>query len=350
MRGFFMAPKITHDSTLLYKKTLDGVGAFLAETQRVQTDKNKKKAVSLLKNASRIFFTGSGSSIPAAMFAGRYASQAGGLPAQFATTSQLVGEEKLGKNDVVVLVSQGWNRSDAVLITDHVLRKKARLIGLTGNAESSYPAKSDALYYFYPPYKNERLFCRPSSVISSYALLADLVSRVWAEEFSYRKAQNAVTGGLSKGKTTKLPQADRYVLLSSGLGMPAATNVCLAMREGAGLSTFVYEIESYGHGWYVPDQLYREKGGKLHYVLITHENDAQLTFALKRIMPLFDKTKSSYDIWSTSYDSLYGNMEILARGAALVYELITASGYDMNFPPGKEENRYFHDLLLSTTK
>ncbi len=332
---------------MLYGQTLDALGSFIRQTREGVRSSAVKDAVLILRTAKRIFFTGSGSSIPAAMFAGRLSSERYGFPAQFSTTSQVVGEEKLGKEDVVVMVSQGWNRSDALLVTDHVRKSKAKLIGLTGNADSPHPRKSDMLFTFYPPYREERIFCRPASVITSYSLLSALVMRAGGDSFSWDTAQKAANKGVIQGKRTELPQAERHIVLSSGLALAAATNVCLALREGAGLFSQVYEIESYGHGWYVPDQLRRAQGGAIRHILVSHLADRRTEFAVKRILPLLKKTNTPYEIWRTKgLDPVYGNIQILARAAQAVYGSITGSGYDMNFPPGKEENRYFHDILI----
>lgn len=327
----------------LYKEIYEQTPEFIKQTFSGASDSEIQKAIVLLKKAKRIIFTASGSSIPPAMLGASYLQLKAGLPAFLVPTSYILDSDTLSEDDVVVFVSQGWNRADALFISQKIEQSKATLIGITANPTGEHAKKAHSHLIFYP--SEEELFCRPTSVISSYLLVAKMVLAVTGERLDEEKALKAFLSGKEKGEKDHYQKSSYYVVLSSGMGMPGAYNIGLALREGGGKLGITYDIETYGHGWYVPDQIYRSKGGSFHYIILTHGEDIHTQKAAKRILPMIKATQSSYSLWETEYDSIYGNVEALARITPWIIHFNKEDDYDMNHPPGMEENRGYHDNI-----
>ncbi len=300
-------------------------------------------AQKLLHNAHRIFFSGSGSSLPAALAGQQLLAKYSDVPAICAPSSLLLDDPHFVENDVVVLVSQGWHRADAALITQKVLRSKVRLVVITGRPDrvSEYTQDENEIttVSIYPT--TEKIFCRPATAVTGYIKVVQLVAPLIDKEYSLQAWLDAYEAGRAQ-EPSDIAADKQYVVLASGLLLPASNNIALSLREGAGRHGTLQEIESYGHGMYVSDQLHRDQ---IHYIALGSESDTHTTEALKRIQPLLEKTNSSHEIWIAPGDAIVGNVTHMARIAQTVLQSIRSDGFDMNNPPGMEENRSFHEVM-----
>ncbi len=76
----------------------------------------------------------------------------------------------------------------------------------------------------------------------------------------------------------------------------------------------VFEIESYGHGWYTTDQ----NDEKTLYLLVSHKNYAQSLFAKSRIESLVKNGNCDFLEITTDLDEIYGNIWTLIWTSYLV--------------------------------
>lgn len=300
-----------------------------------------RRTTTMLKSARRIFFTGSGSSLAAATIGSLFLQARSSYPAAFASTSTLLDAQQLNSNDVVVLVSHGLNRPDALLVVKAAAQKGALLIGITGHPERDSVRSLNATVMVYPRY--ERLFCRPVSPITSYIAVLGICKALAGEALDIPQIQEQITVGLQEKELT-LSKHKRYVILASGLAIAGATQMCLALREGAGIVAQFQEIESYGHGVYVPDLGKATPKEQIEYILLEHKKDPQSQRALKRILPMLDNTRCVYHIFSSTTDAVYGNLYHLALSSKSIGYYLQKSGYDFNNPPGMKENYSFHEI------
>lgn len=316
--------------------TADAIAATVASSEGVEA------AQHAIQHSSRVLFTGSGSSVPAALLGAQLITRHSAQPAIFAPSSLILDDIVLTSSDVVVLISQGWNRADAALISRKVLKSPATLIVLTGHPEriDLYTKPTDNLIIvpIYP--EVEKIFCRPASAVTGYIKIAQLVEHITGKIVSAAQWQRAYETGLS-AKASDISRDQQYVVLASGLLLCAGNNVSLSLREGAGRYATLHEIESYGHGQYVPDQAHR---AETRYILLTNDEDQHSQEALDRIMFMLEGTGSLMEKWNSSGTALIGNVELMGRTARNVLASIQSDGWDMNNPPGMEENRPFHEV------
>ena len=102
----------------------------------------------------------------------------------------------------------------------------------------------------------------------------------------------------------------------------------------------VFEIETYGHGWYTTDQ----NDEKTLYLLVSHKNYAQSLFAKSRIESLVKNGNCDFLEITTDLDEIYGNIWTLIWTSYLVLNLNKLTTFDMNNPSGMESNRGFHEI------
>lgn len=331
---------ILPDSVEQYAHYTDQVPEAITHTQRCQVGLSDARAI--LQHASRIFFAGSGSSVPAALLGSRLLTRYTEKPAIFAQSSLILDEVHLTNNDAVVLISQGWNRADAALLTHKLQRSPAHLIVLTGHPErlTNYAANVSnvTLVPIFPTI--EKIFCRPASVVTGYIKIAQILEGLTGVITPGEQWQAAYKNGFEM-TASDINKDMQYVVMASGLLLCAGSNIALSLREGAGRYGVLHEVEDYGHGIYVPDQMHRDN---TRYILLTNEDDPHSIAALGRIMPMLSDTKSNYEIWNSKSGSLVGNVELMGRIAKTVLTSIRNDNWDMNNPPGMEENRPFHEV------
>jgi fructoselysine-6-P-deglycase FrlB-like protein len=309
--------------------------------QRTLTSNNKlpeqlKNLTQILLSAKRVFVTGSGSSLPAATILADIIRSGTGISITFVSTSQLL-ITTLRPEDCVILVSQGCNRSDAKLILNHAQAARCGLGLITAAEIPDIP-----LLKFYPTSEEEKLFCRPVGVMTSYLQAVMLGAEVVKQKsptpiFSRPAPQEDIVKAINDAETV--------VVLSSGLLSASAANVALALREGAGKKSFFFDIENFGHGQYVP---FLKENAHTFFLLFSAKEDTFTTQSVKRILPLFQKTSTAHHALEIDTPSvLMAGLSVLFFGGSLIHQLNDITGYDMNNPKGKEENRPFHEVDLT---
>lgn len=246
-----------------------------------------------------------------------------------------------------MLISQGWNRADAALITHKIIKSPAKLIVVTGRPErkADYGTQASDVVTLpiYP--EKEKIFCRPASAVTSYIKIAQLLASLTGVSYTADEWCGAYEAGWNC-PPSPLPKGKQFVVLATSVLLCSGNNIALSLREGAGRYGSVYELESYGHGLYVPDQMHV---GDTHYFILSAQASPYHAEALARIRPMLDSTGSSYEIWDTPYDDILGNIMHMGRIARGVLAAIEADGWDMNNPPGMEGNRSFHELTSKDT-
>jgi fructoselysine-6-P-deglycase FrlB-like protein len=252
----------------------------------------------------------------------------------------------LGAQDVVVLVSQGFNRADSAIVMQAARAKGAKTIVL-----SAYQGdiSADAVIRFTPTAEEERLFCRPCGAITSFIAGAITAARCLRGDVNLQELRSSLNtesqvwrSGKDHRQVAKLlNSASLVIVLGSGSLLPALHNTALALREGAGLVSEFYEIEYYAHGQYAPHYRHQDHGGSVVYLLGEASADPISMRSVERIMPLLEKTGATHEVFRTSGDLVSGMVAHLSVANQLVYGAIVESGYDMNTPRGKEENRGF---------
>jgi|GEM_PF-6479923 len=319
----------------LYKDFLGNAVEYIKSTQDGIATESKDAFLEALQSSKRIFFTGAGSSIPGALFGALYSSSYRNLSAQYVPTGYILSE-KLNSDDLVVLCTQGYNRGDSILVTKKVKSDGASLAVFTANKDSINISYADIVLPFDP--FPEKLFCRPVGVVTCLEVL----SAVLIKDFSVDKSLDAYSLGLSLEPL--LFQRDcKYIVLASGWAVPVGFNFALALREGCGIDASFYDIETYGHGMYVSDQVWKIKGRNLKYLLINIAHNTHSKKAIDRILPFLRDTKSEYQIISSALEIPYAYFELLAYLSNSVYHSNEKNDYDMNNPPGKEESRSYHN-------
>jgi uridine kinase len=287
-----------------------------------------------LFNSKRIFFTATGSSIPSSLYGSQFCSENLDLPSQFLPNGGVLSMD-FRNDDLVFLSTQGFNRGDSELVVKKIKNSGAKLAVLTANQESPFINLADFVFYFSP--FPEKLFCRPVGVQT--AILA--MQKILTNEFD----SSVLTSILEKTQKIERQIFDpntKYIVLSSGVCMPVAINYSLALREGCGIDSNFYDIETYGHGMYVSDQTLQSKGQKLCYILINITANDHCKAACERIKPFIVNSKSGLICIDSTLPLPYAYLEILTNLAENVYSTNVKNQYDMNEPFGKEENRYYH--------
>lgn len=330
---------ILPESVANYKAYIQSAPEAISKTYKDRGSLHDAQAQ--LETSDRILFTGSGSSIPAALLGAQLLTMHTTKAAIFAPSSMLLDNIHLTAKDTVVLVSQGWNRADAVLITQKVLKTDAHLIVITGHperqTEHTTSTSQVTVVSIFPTI--EKIFCRPATAVTGYLKVAQLVESLTQVIYTEDEWLRAYNQGITAGPS-EVDSNHQYIVLASSLLLCAGNNVALSLREGAGHYGTLQEIESYGHGVYVPDQKHRKN---THYIVLSCD-DAHHQEAVQRIEPMLQQTSSSYEIWHASGGAVLANVTIMGRAATTVLNSIERIGWDMNNPPGMEENRSFHEL------
>ncbi len=322
------------ESNQKYREFLDNLNLYFHQTLECFNSKITIEFKKVLFSSKRVFFTGTGSSLPSALYATQFCSEDLGLPAQFLSNGSILSM-KFKENDLVFLSTQGFNRGDAELVVKKVKNSGAKLAVLTANLDSPFIDLADFVFYFSP--FPEKLFCRPIGVQTS--ILA--MQKILTNEFD-PKILNSILENTKDKQKEKFNQNTKYIILSSGVGMPVAINYSLALREGCGIDSNFYDIETYGHGMYVSDQTLQNKGQKLCYILIDISTNDHCKAACQRIQPFILNSNSGLIYESSNLPVPYAYYEILTNLAENVYSTNVKNKYDMNEPFGKEENRYYH--------
>jgi glucosamine 6-phosphate synthetase-like amidotransferase/phosphosugar isomerase protein len=332
------------DSNQKYKAILENIIQDFTSSFEIPIPQEAKDFIS---KAKRIMITGSGSSYPAAFFISKYLNKTTNKSVILANSSDILDSDSLSKDDLVILISQGWGRADGYLITKKCIVKQCNLIVFTGHPEriNTHYLDSDQSKIIPIEIKpnDEKIFCRPNSPLTSLVQVA----RLFDIDLDKNKLIEIIQAVKKLDFSDYVNQFIKYkniVILSSSTALAACYNFALALREGGGRHAEVHEMETYGHGWYTIDQ---ENQDNTLYVLIKHSNHTHTVDAYNRIESLIKNTNSNYIDLSTELDFLYGNIYLLAFVAYLIPLMNDITNFDMNNPKGMEENRGFHEIFKS---
>lgn len=334
-------------ATALFQEWIDRLPELVSKTIEMLDRQQLEAAAKLINGARRIFCVGSGSSVATAWHIAISLSAHAGAASSYISTSQLVSMNSLGAGDLVVLVSQGFNRSDAAIVMHTARQSGAAIVVLTAN---QMPITAGAVIRFVPLADQERLFCRPCGGITSFiagALLSAICLKqpISSEDLIHATAVSSLPEWRSRHTLPQISnlvhQASLVIVLGSGHLQPGLHHLALSLREGAGKVAEFYEIEYYAHGQYAPHFRHHDNGGRVVYLLAEAVEDRVSKRAVERILPLLESTKASYEIASLSGAVPVALLSLLAASNQIVREVILQNNYDMNHPRGKEENRGF---------
>lgn len=315
-----------------YTEYMDRTAADIRSSVNEISEQQRHAFRQTVTAAKRVLITGTGSSMPAALFC-QFELQKEGVPASFLPLGSLLGLGKLQAGDVIILCSQGMNRADASLVVRHAQKYMAPLIVFTSNKQTTLTENAVLTCYFEPA--NEKLFCRPDGVVANIASVATLLDKEYNGEELSKAWQQGTMIPLAIKKDV------RYITLASGGLLPANWNLSLALREGCGALAQNFDIETYAHGNYVGDIAHRP----FEYIILDMDDTREESRSVRRFMPFIKNSQISYTTVKAPYDdSALANSYILGVIAQSVYESNEANKYNMNRPDGKEENRYYHEL------
>jgi fructoselysine-6-P-deglycase FrlB-like protein len=332
-------------SNQLYKDILQNIESDITDTFQIPIP---PKAIELTQKCERIFITGSGSSYPAAYFIAKYLNKHTRKNVILAGSSDILDSQSINSSDLVILVSQGWSRADGYLITKKCIEMNANMVVFTGHPErieTHYPeADVNKIAAIEIKPNKEKIFCRPNSPVTSLIQTCRLFD-ISLDEAKVKDILEQIKSIDLSEYIKKILKHDNIIVLSSSTSIAACYNTALALREGAGKHTSVYEIENYGHGWYTYDQDYRDK---TLYILVSHSDHKHSLSAYKRIESLIKNTSSNYLEIYSNLDEVYGNIYTLIFTAFIIPKLNDITDFDMNNPQGMEENRGFHEIFEQT--
>lgn len=315
-----------------YAQFLGQTPADIATSVKGITGQQREVFLRAILAAKRIIFTGTGSSMPAALY-GTYELQSRGFPAMFMPLGSLLGLAVAGQTDLIVLCSQGMNRADAALVVKYAKSKQVPFIALTANTTTELTQDALLTCYFAP--SEEKLFCRPDGVAANVAALAALIDPKYDADSlvdAWKQGSQA---------TVTFSSTMRYITLASGALLPVNWNMALALREGCGALAQNFDIETYAHGNYVGDIAHKP----YEYIVLTMDKANEASRSVRRFMPFMEESHIPVTtIHAPFSDAVHANLYILGVIAQSAYDANQLSGYNMNRPNGKEENRYYHEI------
>jgi hypothetical protein len=338
-----------HPATEKYSGLIAGAQRFVSDTLISVPERDLESAATVLRSSHRIFCMGSGSSHPAALFiAQTLACSKMALASRIVGLSEFLCIQSLCSRDVLILVSQGYNRADARIVLEFARRHGVQVVLLS--AIQTRPDGIAGFLRFSPAYEDERIFCRPVGVITSTMVAAMLARKTLGLPTDLFSSSSLIADidqhslGVLNEASQLVRDSEHVVVLGSGLIAPACGNIALSLREGAGLQAEHFEIEFYAHGQYAAHLRRWSAGAKLTYLLCVNTEDPVSLRAANRIAPLLASLKVPHIRVETTGSSEIANVKLLRIGSKIVEYLLQRSGYDMNNPVGKEENRGFQEV------
>lgn len=231
---------------------------------------------------------------------------------------------------MVVLVSHGMNRADALIIYENA-KTRANMVVVTGNNDYDY--SKNTLAIIVPPHK-EKIFCRPISPITTFTAICQLFDVNLARYNPDVKRAKLLADWIdSKKQTILVYTADTEI---------AAELWGIVLREGAGLNVLTKDIENYSHGYYGVDTAELDKR---QFIILTSESKedkrdlsrAKNLYSLPRLQSIVYKDEDYTDYYNA-------NFKLICEIPFVVKNVIEQTGYDMNNPTGKSENRGYHEF------
>ena len=264
-----------NNSIFQNKLSLDEIFESLGEIISSNLDITNELDVEVLtKDIQRIFVSGSGGSAqPAKYFDYLMTKNEFRIPVKFINVSEVL-EYKFNKNDLMVLITLGGNSGDSVIIANKVKADNAKLMCVTGNPLGKVAQVSDYILPVQTP-KSDSLNRIDGSIITLLALIKlseKLLNKNWSInndfvlESIYSADRQNISLELDK-KTLILSSREVY----QGIGWLAE----LGFREALLIDAKSYEVQAFGHGYYMPYQVKLNEKETLQTILIQNSSSKE---------------------------------------------------------------------------
>lgn len=291
----------------------------------------KSKIINKLRSSQHIFITGTGTSLPNALLIEKLLSSDEFPESRFLSTANMIRQiPKLQVNDTVVLISHGMNRADALIIYENA-KVRSNVIVISGNDDYNYSENTSTVIV--PPSK-EKIFCRPISPVTTFIAICQLFG-IDIERYNPDTKRAKLLADWIDGK--------KQIILVYTAGSEIAANLWgTVLREGAGLNVLTKDIENYSHGYYGVDTA--KLDNRQFIILTSGSKEDQRDFnRAKNLYNLPGLQKVVYN--DKEYTDYYNsNFKLICEVPFVIENVIMRTGYDMNNPIGKDENRGYHEF------
>lgn len=325
-----------NDSTQLFIDLLSKIDDYTKQVSVSDTDRQKFKDI--IYKANRILVTGTGTSLPVAQyFASRLQGNYTKKPIYYMPTAKAIRtiDQNYDYEDLVIIVSHGFNRADALIIRDKAKKKSCKTIVISGNPDAVSQAD---LAIIVPPLK-EKIFCRPISPLTSLlaveSLCSDGPAKIPTKIPDLKMAKN-VAKALDPRKQT-------IVLYSADVSF-AAELWTIMLREGAGINASIKDIENYAHGYYGPDTAVLQD--RQYIIIISDSVYDRKDFA--RARGLYTHKGFAHILVTSKGSQFFANAQLFREAPEVIKQLLIRTGHDMYGPVGMDENRYYHEYTHHT--
>lgn len=311
-------------SVARYHFFLENIHNYIEEVLR----NDVSDAVNKIASAERIFLLGKGSSVPAILFLTQELKYLFPFKRiEYISDFSLI-EGEATKKDLFILNSYSASTSDATNILSS--NAYSNLVLLSANTEKKEVAnKNISFLELYP--KEEKLFSRPASLITSFMIVCKIVSKIKNADVL---PMSTVTSLLKKDFLLKkmfvqVHEKNSISVLYAGENLPFAHALSLAFNEGIGKKSDYFSIDEFIHGWWVPMFL---KPNEHTFFLLDCEGEK-----LKKIKKFL--RSSGVKIFSfsgLSKDKYALGLLYLLQTVFFIDGYNQEFNYDMNNPIGKE--------------
>ena len=280
-------------------------------------------------DAGRIFITGTGTSLPTALYLTTRLQEKYDKQITFLPTAKMIRKiSNLNKTDLVIMISHGFNRADARIIYDGA-STRSKIIVITGNKNAA--VLDTTLLIIIPP-EIEKIFCRPISPITTLLAIQQLLG-IYNELKTLPKIDDL--GSLISWID---PNKQTIVLYSAGVSFSAEL-WDIVLREGAGLNVLTKDIENYSHGYYGVDTA--DLKNRQFIILTSNSKEDIRDFA--RAKELYNIPGLNKHIVTATGDEFMANLALFVSVPEVVKAIILRTNRDMDHPKGMEENRKYHE-------
>lgn len=316
-----------YESTIKFQELVESIDRYndVSVSESVRHDFKKK-----VSEARKIYVTGTGTSLPCALLMEELINNNNDYTALFLPTAKMIHKiPSLKKDDLVILISQGMNRSDSLIIYENI-KSRCKSVVISGNR--SFLPSSDTLAITVEPEK-EKIFCRPVSPITTFRAVCQLFYIDLPMPVPSTESLIEIADWVDTSKQL-------IILYSADISF-AAQLWGIILREGAGINTSIKDLENYSHGYYGVDT--KDLNNRQYLILTCDTKADEKDFdRAKNLYEIPDFNKHVYKV-STGGDSLAANLLLFREGPQLISEILIRTDYDMNHPNGMTENRRYHE-------
>lgn len=285
-----------------------------------------------VKIARKVIVTGTGTSLPTAQYlATRLRNLFPALPIYFLPTAKAIrAADHANRSDLFIVVSYGLNRADSLIILEKA-SQRCKSISISGNREASF---DNNLNIIVPP-KEERIFCRPVSPLTTLIAIEKLCGGKDPRISPITGLEIPEVELLSKWLD---PNKQTIVLYTADVSFSAEL-WGIVLREGAGMNVSIKDMENYSHGYYGPDTAHLDD--RQYIIMKSDSIDDERDF--NRAKGLYEVGSFNKFIVTARGDMMAANKSFFRAAPELIARLLTRTNYDMYAPNGMEENRRYHE-------